>query len=113
MPANFTWRASTARTKRILFLAALALVFSMVALTALPVNAATTATLQATSTSSGLSPSFSGNGFTPNERIDLWLTSPGGTDFGYGYTFADTSGNFSGFTYQAEVLNSTGELVQT
>jgi hypothetical protein len=111
MPVNFSWRASSIRAKSALVLAAVAVVLSMVVLAALPANAASTASLQATSTTSGISPNFSGGGFSPNERIDLWLTSPSGTDYGYGYTFADTSGNFSGFTYQAQMLNSTGELV--
>jgi hypothetical protein len=111
MPVSFTWRGRPAWTKRALFLAVLALVFSMVALNALPASAASAATLQATSTSAGLSPTFGGSGFSPNERIDLWLTPPSGADINYGYTYADQSGNFSGFTYQAQTLNSSGELV--
>lgn len=88
---------------------ALLLAMSFAAVTA---NAAAGITLESTTLRLSQVPMVSGTGFTANERIDMWLTAPDQTVRVYGYTFADPTGNFSGFSFtpQATVGETQTEL---
>ena len=93
--------------KRSWLAGALAMLFALsLGLVSLPAQADSGATLQATSTRPGQFPLVSGGGFTANERVDLWLTTPGGTAVGYGYAFADSTGSFTGYTNQPTVSDT-------
>lgn len=75
--------------------------------TALQANAAAGITVTDTTLRLSEVPSVSGTGYTPNERVDLWLTAPDSTVKTYGYVFADNSGNFSDFTYMPDTTGDS------
>lgn len=79
-------------------LAAMVLLMTM-SFSVLTANAAAGITLASTTLQLSQVPVVSGTGYTPNERIDLWLTAPDQSVKAYGYAWADTNGNFSGFSY--------------
>ncbi len=84
--------------KAVGLLGILALLLSL-GFTALKANAGAGITVTSTTLRLSEVPVVSGTGYTANERVDLWLTAPDNSVKGYGYVFADPTGNFSGFSY--------------
>lgn len=91
--------------------AALALLLTLT-FTAMTANAAAGITLTSSQLQLGQVPVVSGTGFTANERIDLWLTAPDQSVKTYGYTYADNTGNFSGFYYYPPTDNGDSQAVR-
>lgn len=94
--AKRKWTGISLKTVGLLGILALLLSLSF---TALAANAAAGITVTPTTLRLSEVPVVSGTGYTANERIDLWLTAPDSSVKVYGYTYADTSGNFTSFSY--------------
>jgi hypothetical protein len=102
--AKRTWTGFSLKAVGLLGILALLLTLSF---TALQANADAGITVTNPTLRLSEVPVISGTGYTPNERVDLWLTAPDSSVKSYGYVYADNTGNFSGFSYTPSTTDET------
>jgi hypothetical protein len=102
--AKRTWTGLGLKAIGLLGILALLLTLSF---TALQANAAAGITVTNSTLRLSEVPVINGTGYTPNERVDLWLTAPDSSVRTYGYLFADNTGSFSGFSYSPSTTDES------
>ncbi len=102
--------------KKVSLMIVLALLLSVSAsflASAVSVQAATTPSISVTYSTirAGVLPEVNATGFVAGERIDLWLSTPTGIAYEYGFTYAANDGTFSEYTHEMKVEDGDSAAV--